>query len=59
MYHIGLDIGSTTIKTVVSNHTGVILFSRYERHQAHVSELLKRTKLLGILSTDMKQSKIS
>ncbi len=41
MYHIGLDIGSTTIKTVVADHTGAMLFSRYERHNAHISESLK------------------
>lgn len=43
MYRIGLDIGSTTIKTVVLEHTGVMLFSRYERHNAHVLECLKKT----------------
>lgn len=42
MYRIGLDIGSTTIKAVVLNHTGEVLFSRYERHNAHVSESLKQ-----------------
>ena len=41
MYHIGLDIGSTTIKAVVTDHTGAMLFSRYERHNAHISESLK------------------
>lgn len=41
MYHIGLDIGSTTIKAVVTDHTGAMLFFRYERHNAHISGSLK------------------
>lgn len=39
-YRIGLDIGSTTVKTVVLNETGQICYSKYERHNAHVPETL-------------------
>ena len=42
---IGLDIGSTTIKTVVADETGKILFSKYERHSARIRE-----KVLAFLS---------
>ena len=35
---VGLDIGSTTIKCVVLNDAGEILFSTYERHFSHILE---------------------
>ncbi|MCL2808900.1 MAG: hypothetical protein FWD24_02405 [Treponema sp.] len=39
MLHIGIDVGSTTVKTVVIQpETKEILFSRYERHNASQSE---------------------
>ena len=37
-YRIGLDIGSTTIKCVVLNSEGDILYKSYERHLAKVNE---------------------
>ena len=36
---IGLDIGSTTIKAVVLNEAGQIVFRRYERHRAQIAML--------------------
>ena len=36
---IGLDIGSTTIKAVVLNEAGEIVFRRYERHRAQIAML--------------------
>ena len=33
---LGLDVGSTTVKAVVLNHGGAILFSRYTRHNSEV-----------------------
>lgn len=41
-YRIGLDIGSTTAKMVVTDGDGRIVWSRYERHNARVYELLQR-----------------
>ena len=35
---VGLDIGSTTIKCVVLDDVGKILFSTYERHFSHILE---------------------
>lgn len=35
---VGLDIGSTTIKCVVLNDAGKIVFSTYERHFSHILE---------------------
>lgn len=39
-YKIGLDIGSTTAKTVLQNGNGEIIFSRYSRHNAKISSLV-------------------
>ena len=35
---VGLDIGSTTIKSVVLNDAGQIVYSTYERHFSHILE---------------------
>ncbi|MCI1683474.1 MAG: acyl-CoA dehydratase activase [Bacteroides sp.] len=42
MYKVGLDIGSTTIKIVVIDDDGTVVFSRYERHQAKIRSLLEK-----------------
>ena len=42
IYRIGLDIGSTTAKMVVADGDGRIVWSRYERHNARVKEILLR-----------------
>ena len=36
--YAGLDIGSTTIKAVATDGGGRVVFSRYERHGARISE---------------------
>ena len=41
MNHVGIDIGSTTIKVVVLNDEGDLLFSAYERHY---SEIVKKSE---------------
>ena len=38
-YRIGFDIGSTTIKAVVMNENGDILYKSYERHKAQIREM--------------------
>ncbi len=35
---LGIDIGSTTVKLVLTNSAGEILYSRYERHMSNVVE---------------------
>ena len=35
---IGIDIGSTTVKTVVLSEAGELLFHAYERHFSKVRE---------------------
>ncbi len=37
-YALGIDVGSTTVKTVVCNETGEILHSAYQRHFSKVKE---------------------
>ncbi len=41
-YKIGLDVGSTTAKMVVTDEQGHVMWQRYERHQAQVKPLLHR-----------------
>jgi len=45
IYRIGIDIGSTTVKTVVLSDTGELLFHAYERHFSKVRE--KAAEQLG------------
>ena len=40
IYRIGLDVGSTTAKMAVLDGTNNLIQSRYERHNAHVSQLV-------------------
>lgn len=41
-YQVGLDVGSTTAKIVVLDGNGNIAYSNYERHHAHVKELVSQ-----------------
>lgn len=36
----GIDIGSTTVKLVILDTNGQILFGQYRRHRAHTQETL-------------------
>ncbi|MBP1755516.1 MAG: hypothetical protein H6Q59_1914 [Firmicutes bacterium] len=54
-YRLGIDIGSTTVKIVIINDAGDLLFSDYERHFANIQETLaglvkKAQDALGNLS---------
>lgn len=40
-YRMGLDVGSTTAKIAVMDERGMLVYSRYERHNARVNELVK------------------
>ena len=40
IYSIGLDVGSTTAKIAVIDDNGDIVYSKYERHNARVGELV-------------------
>ena len=37
-YALGIDVGSTTVKTVVCDEQGTILHSAYQRHFSKVKE---------------------
>lgn len=49
-YALGIDVGSTTVKTVVCDDSGTILHSAYERHFSKVKETVA-----GQLRTIMEQ----
>ncbi|MCH3970240.1 MAG: acyl-CoA dehydratase activase-related protein [Prevotella sp.] len=40
-YRIGLDVGSTTAKIAVLDQNDQLVYSRYERHNAHVTERVR------------------
>jgi predicted CoA-substrate-specific enzyme activase len=40
LYYLGVDIGSTTVKSVVIDSLGHVLYSTYQRHNAQVRETL-------------------
>ena len=40
-YRAGIDIGSTTVKLVLLDEKGEILFGKYRRHRAHTREALR------------------
>lgn len=59
IYHAGIDIGSTTVKLVVVDDNGQILFGDYRRHHAHTREtvydlLTDARALLGECSLKVK-----
>lgn len=37
-YSLGIDVGSTTVKTVITNSKGDIIYSKYQRHLSKVKE---------------------
>lgn len=53
MLKIGLDVGSTTIKCVVLNEKGELIYSKYQRHfshiQTHIIDTLKTLRTENII----------
>lgn len=41
-YKIGLDVGSTTIKMAILNHSNELIYSKYARHYADIKYKLQR-----------------
>ena len=39
-FYVGLDVGSTTAKIAVLDSSNHLVYSKYERHNAHVSDLV-------------------
>ena len=42
MKQLGIDVGSTTLKCVVTDESGTLLYSEYMRHYSRVAEYLER-----------------
>jgi len=42
LLHLGIDIGSTTVKVVILNDSENIIYSRYERHYADIKNKLQQ-----------------
>lgn len=38
IYHMGLDVGSTTVKLVIINNSGKIIYNKYERHFSDIKK---------------------
>lgn len=41
LFHVGIDIGSTTVKVVILNKRKELIYSRYERHYAEIKKKLQ------------------
>ncbi len=50
-YNIGIDIGSTTLKAVITDENDKVIYKSYERHFSKIRELTKEklTELSGII----------
>ncbi|MDC7220086.1 MAG: acyl-CoA dehydratase activase [Spirochaetales bacterium] len=46
-YRLGIDIGSTTAKAVLSDESGQVLFHRYRRHNTEIEKTIKDILLEG------------
>lgn len=42
LFHVGIDIGSTTVKVVFLNRKKELVFSKYERHYADIKKKLQQ-----------------
>ena len=49
-YSLGIDVGSTTVKTVITDSSGDIIYSKYQRHLSKVKETV--TDQLKIIQAD-------
>lgn len=41
LFHVGIDIGSTTVKVVILDHSNRIVYSKYERHFSDIKNKLQ------------------
>ena len=51
MFHIGLDVGSTTVKIVVLDENGKTVHKKYQRHYSDIKKTLAEVLLEGIEKT--------
>ena len=54
---LGIDVGSTTVKTVITDNDGNILYSKYQRHLSKVKETV--TDQLKIIQADYPEDQFS
>lgn len=57
MFHIGIDIGSVTVKTVVFDTTNNIVYKEYKRHFSDVKKAL--SEVLVNIYNELKDSKVT
>ena len=48
MFHIGLDVGSTTVKIVILDDNGKTVHKKYQRHYSDIKKTLAEVLLEGI-----------
>ena len=48
LVHLGLDVGSTTVKLVALNINGKIIYSKYMRHYSNIKESIYNLLLDGL-----------
>ena len=56
-YSLGIDIGSTTVKTVITDPDGNIVYSKYQRHLSKVKETV--TEQLKLIRADHPDEKFT
>ena len=56
-FSLGIDVGSTTVKTVITDAEGNILYSKYQRHLSKVKETV--TDQLKIIQADYPNEKFT
>ncbi|MHB8064957.1 MAG: acyl-CoA dehydratase activase-related protein, partial [Ruminiclostridium sp.] len=45
LFHVGIDIGSTTVKVIILNNENELIYSKYERHYSDIKNKLKELLL--------------
>lgn len=59
MFHIGLDVGSTTVKIVVLDDKNKITYKKYQRHYSDIKKTLAEVLLDGISTVSDKTATIA
>lgn len=57
VYHVGIDVGSTTIKAAILEENNNIIYDKYERHNADIKKTLVR--VLSDVSNFLKDSYVT
>ena len=57
MFHIGIDIGSVTVKTVIFDNSNNIVYKEYKRHFSDVKKAL--SEVFVNIYNKLKDSKVT